>query len=128
MHSIFHTKYLGQLKYFLGIEVTRNKKGIFLSQRKYILDLLEETVKSATKPCNTSMVPNMHLTKYDDEPFDDPERYKRLVGKLNYLTVTRSDIAFAVSVVSQFMTTSIVKDWAALEQIVCNLKGTLDVA
>ena len=54
------------------------------------------------KPCSTPMSPNFHLTK-DGEPFEDPERYRRLVGKLNYLTVTRPDIAFSVSVVSQFM-------------------------
>ena len=45
MHSMFHTKDLGELKYFLGIEVSRSKKGMFLSQRKYVLDLLEETGK-----------------------------------------------------------------------------------
>ena len=45
MHSKFHTKDLGELKYFLGIEVSRSKKGMFLSQRKYVLDLLEETGK-----------------------------------------------------------------------------------
>uniref|UniRef100_A0A3Q7G1L4 Reverse transcriptase Ty1/copia-type domain-containing protein n=1 Tax=Solanum lycopersicum TaxID=4081 RepID=A0A3Q7G1L4_SOLLC len=70
------------------------------------------------------MVPNMHLTKYDDDPFDDPERYKRLVGKLNS-HCNCLDIAFAVSVVSQFMTTPTIKHWAALEQILCYLKGAL---
>ncbi|KAK3015726.1 hypothetical protein RJ639_005926 [Escallonia herrerae] len=92
----FHTKDLGQLKYFLGIEVTRSKKGIFLSQRKYVLDLLAETRTARAKPCNTPMNPSVHLTKDDSDRFDDPEKYRRLVGKLNYLTVTRPDIAYAV--------------------------------
>lgn len=74
-----------------------------MSQRKYILDLLEGTGKLAAKPCSTPMVPNVQLTKDDGDPFDNPERYRRLVGKLNYLTVTRPDIASAVSIVSQFM-------------------------
>ncbi|WMV44756.1 hypothetical protein MTR67_038141 [Solanum verrucosum] len=69
------------------------------------------------------MVPNVQLMKDDGDLFDDPERYRRLVGKLNYLSVTRPDIAFAVSVVSQFMSSPTIKHWAALEQILCYLKG-----
>ena len=87
------------LRYFLGIEVMQSKHGIFLSQRKYVLDLLFETGKLGVKPCNNPMVPNLHLTR-EAEIFENPERYRRLVGKLNYLTVTRPDIAHSVSVVS----------------------------
>jgi len=65
----------------------RNKKGIYLSQQKYVLDLLSETIKLGVKPCSTLMIPNLQLAK-EGELFKDPERYKRLVGKLNYLTVT----------------------------------------
>ncbi|KAK2977888.1 hypothetical protein RJ640_022679 [Escallonia rubra] len=123
LQTKFHTKDLGQLKYFLGIEVTRSKKGIFLSQRKYVLDLLVETGKAGAKPCNTPMNPSVHLTKDDGDRLDDPEKYRRLVGKLNYLIVTRPDIAYAVSTVSQFMSEPTVKHWVALEQILCYLKG-----
>ncbi|KAK2970794.1 hypothetical protein RJ640_007090 [Escallonia rubra] len=123
LQTKFHTKDLGQLKYFLGIEVTRSKKGIFLSQRKYVRNLLVETGKAGAKPCNTPMNPSVHLTKDDGDRLDDPEKYRRLVGKLNYLTVTRPDIAYAVSNVSQFMSEPTVKHWAALEQIMCYLKG-----
>ncbi|RVX08747.1 Retrovirus-related Pol polyprotein from transposon RE1 [Vitis vinifera] len=122
MHSKFHTKDLGELKYFLGIEVSRSKKGMFLSQRKYVLDLLKETGKIEAKPCTTPMVPNVQLMPDDGDPFYNPERYRRVVGKLNYLTVTRPDIAYAVSVVSQFTSAPTIKHWAALEQILCYLK------
>ena len=99
----------------------RSKKGIYLSQRKYVLDLLSETGKLGAKPCSSPMIPNLQLTK-EGELFKDPERYRRLVGKLNYLTVTRPDIAYSVSIVSQFMSSPIVDYWAAVEQILCYLK------
>ena len=82
------------LKYFLGVEVKRSKQGIMLSQRKYVLDLLSKTGKLGARPCSTPMNPNMQVTKERDL-FEDPERYRRLVGKLNYLTITRLDIAYS---------------------------------
>ena len=110
------------LRYFLGIEVMRSKHGIFLSQRKYVIDLLSETGKLGAKPCSSPMALGVHLTK-EGELFEDPERYRRLVGKLNYLTVTRPDIAHLVSVVSQYMSSPTVDNWAVVEHILCYLKG-----
>ena len=59
LHNQFHTKDLGMLKFFIGAEVMKNKQGIMLSQRKYILDMLSETRKLGVKPCNTYMTPNV---------------------------------------------------------------------
>ena len=92
LHSQLHTKDLGIFRYFLGVEVMRSKHGIFFSQRKYVLDLLSEIGKLGANPCSSSMAPSIHLTR-EGELFEDPERYRRLVGKLNYLTVTRPNIA-----------------------------------
>ena len=124
LHGQFHTKDLGILRYFLGVEVMRSKHEIFLSKRKYVLDLLFETRKLGAKPCSSPMAPGVHLTK-EGELFEDPERYRRLVGKLNYLTVTRPDIAHSVSVVSQYMSSPTVDNWTAVEHILCYLKGAL---
>ena len=55
------------------------------------------------KPVNTSMDPNVKLIPGQGEPLRDPGRYRRLVGRLNYLTITRPDISFLVNVVSQFL-------------------------
>ena len=79
-----------------------------------MLDLLFETGKLGVKPCNFPMAPGVHLIR-EGETFEDPERYRRLVGKLNYLSVTRSDIACSVSVVSQYMFTPTVDHWVAVE-------------
>ena len=63
LHSQLHTKDLGMLRYFLGIEVMWNKHGIFLSQRKYVFDLLSETGKLKAKPCSSTLALGVHLTR-----------------------------------------------------------------
>ena len=72
-----------------------------------MLDLLSETGKLGVKPCSSPMAPSLHLTR-EGETFKDPERYRRLVGKLNYLIVTYLDIAHSTSVVCQYMSTPVV--------------------
>ena len=124
LQSQFHTKDLRMVKYFLGIEVMRSKHGIFLSQRKYVFDLLSEAGKLGLKPCNSPMVLGVHLTT-KGKTFEDPERYRRLVGKLNYFTITRPNIAHSIGVVSQYMSSPIVDHWAAIEKILCYLQGAL---
>ncbi|XP_058008213.1 uncharacterized mitochondrial protein AtMg00810-like [Hevea brasiliensis] len=98
----FEIKDLGMLKYFLGIEVARSDKGIFISQRKYILDLLEETGMLGCKPAESPIKAN-HKLQAGVEKSVDLGRYQKLVGKLIYLSHTRSDIAYAVGLVSQYM-------------------------
>ena len=122
LHDQFHTKDLGMLKYFLGVEFMSNH-GIFLSQRKSVLDLLSEIGKLRVKPCSSPMAQNLHLTR-ESKLFGDPKKYIRMVGKLNYLTITHPDIAHSVNVVSQRMSFLIVDHWVAVERILCYLKGT----
>ena len=110
LHGQFHTKDLGMLKYFLGVEVIESQRAIFLSERKYVLDLLSETRKLAAKPCHSPMAQSLHLNR-EDELFEDPERDRRLVGKLNYLTITRLDIAYFVSVLSQYLSSPTIDHW-----------------
>jgi len=99
----FEMKNLGGLKFFLGIEVARSQRGIFLSQRKYVLDLLVEVRLLNCKPADTPIVQNHKLSQHINQVPTDKGRYQKLVGKLIYLSHTRPDIAYAVSVVSQFM-------------------------
>ncbi|RVW93163.1 Protochlorophyllide reductase, chloroplastic [Vitis vinifera] len=99
----FEMKDLGFLKYFLGIEVSRSSEGIFLSQRKYALDLLQETGMSGCQPVNTPIEEGLKLCNEPNQVSTDKGRYQRLVGKLMYLAHTRPDLAYALSVVSQYM-------------------------
>jgi len=86
----FQTKDLGKLRYFLGIEVTQFNTGIVISQRKYALDILEEIGLMDSKSVNTPMDPDVKLLPNQEEPLSDPEKYRSLVEKLNYLTITRN--------------------------------------
>ena len=99
----FEIKYLGKLKYFLGIKVARSNPGIFISQHKYVIDLLRETCMMASKPVATPIEQNHRLSEALGEKKVDRKMYQWLVGKLIYLAHTRPDIAYSVSVISQFM-------------------------
>ncbi|XP_048226878.1 uncharacterized mitochondrial protein AtMg00810-like [Ricinus communis] len=120
----FDIKDLGQLTYFLGIEMAKSHKGLFLSQRKYVLDLLNETGKIGAKPIDTPMETKTRLNLEDGDPLDNIGHYQRLVGKLIYLTVTRPDISYAVSMISQFMHAPRTPHLDAVDRILRYLKGT----
>ncbi|XP_058194818.1 uncharacterized mitochondrial protein AtMg00810-like [Rhododendron vialii] len=98
----FEIKDLGSLRYFLGMEVARSDRGIFISQRKYILDFLEETGMLGCRPADSPIEANNHLSG-DVREHTGKERYQRLVGRLIYLAHTPPDIPYAEGVVSQFM-------------------------
>ena len=74
-----------------------------ISLKKYTLDILIDTSMLDYKPVDTPMDPNFKLVPGQEEPLRDPGRYQRLVGKLNYFTITRPKISFPMNVVSQFL-------------------------
>ncbi|KAK3018667.1 hypothetical protein RJ639_002809 [Escallonia herrerae] len=103
LNNCFKLKDLGPLKYFLGIEGARGPRGLFLSQRKYALDILSESCLSASKPAAFPMEQNHGLALVGGPLLSDPGPYLRLIGRLVYLTITRPDICYVVHVLSQFM-------------------------
>lgn len=95
LDACFKIKDLGRLKYFLEIEVSRELNGLFLCQRKYALDILNDTGMLGAKPVSFPIETNHKLTKDSGPPIDDPSSYRRLVGRLIYLTITVSlDLTF----------------------------------
>jgi hypothetical protein len=102
MHKHFHIKDLGDLKYFLGIEVSASKNEIFISQRKYGQEVIEDAGLSGVAPINTPMEQGLKLSD-KGTLLKDTNRYRRLVGRLIYLIVSRPDITYVVHVLSRFM-------------------------
>ncbi|CAM8892798.1 unnamed protein product [Rhodiola kirilowii] len=127
LKTVFDIKDLGKLKYFLGIEVCQSKEGLFLSQRKYTLDLLCEAGKLGAKPANTPLEEGYKVSRegeIEDRPFEDFKQYRRMVGKLIYLTISRPDICFAVNQVSQHMQAPKMHHWHMVERVLIYLKGS----
>ncbi|KAE8690040.1 hypothetical protein F3Y22_tig00110929pilonHSYRG00026 [Hibiscus syriacus] len=113
LNCSFKMKDLGELKYFLGLEVLRSEEGIVLNQMKYALEFLKETGLEGVKPALTPLEQNLKLTsteydehlqqKEDEVLIEEKLIFQRLIGRLIYLTHTRLDITFVVHHLSRFM-------------------------
>lgn len=112
------------MHYFLGFEAHRNKSGIYLTQSKYALDLLKKADMQDCKSCDTPMNYVVSLTNEGDS-FENPSLYHTIIGSLQFLTYTRSDISFAVNKLSQFLSSPKQQHSIACKQLLSYLKGTL---
>jgi len=124
LQAAFHMKDLGNLHYFLGLEVHSTSKGIFLHQHKYATDLISMAGLQSANPVDTPLEVNVKYHRDDGDLLHDPLLYRQLVGSLNYLTITRPDISFAVQQVSQFMHSPRHLHLAAVRRIIRYLKGS----
>eukprot|EP00257_Ricinus_communis_P022416 XP_015582136.1 uncharacterized protein LOC107262215 [Ricinus communis] len=98
LHQKFTLKDLGFIKYFLVIEVARSTYSTFLSQRKYIMDILQDVGVTGAKPTSFPLLKNLKLETVDSPLLHDPNRYGRVVGTLLYATITRPDICYATHI------------------------------
>ncbi|KAL9241610.1 hypothetical protein vseg_015702 [Gypsophila vaccaria] len=121
----FSLKDLGSLSYFLGIEVRPSPTGLLLTQTKYIHDLLSRYKMLDANPTPTPMSTDLILTKVGNSPLASPTDYRTIVGSLQYLSLTRPDIAFVVNKLAQFMSNPHDTHWSALKRLLRYLKGTM---
>ncbi|GJU82488.1 ribonuclease H-like domain-containing protein [Tanacetum coccineum] len=116
---------LGSLNYFLGISVSRDSSGMFLSQKKYAVEILERTNMVNYNPSRTPVDTESKLGNAGDE-VSDPTLYRSLAGSLQYLTFTRPDISYAVQQVCLHMHDPREPHFSALKRILCYIRGTLE--
>lgn len=126
LRSEFSMTDLGSLSHFLGIHVTRSAAGMFLSQRQYCLDIIQ---RAAMDDCNISKTPieaGSKLSISDGDLLDNPTHYRSLAGALQYLTITRPDISYAVQQACLFMHAPRTSHLNLIKRIIRYIKGTLD--
>ncbi|WVZ51462.1 LOW QUALITY PROTEIN: hypothetical protein U9M48_002608, partial [Paspalum notatum var. saurae] len=125
LHSEFTMTDLGTLHHFLGISVTRSSDSLFLSQRQYALDLLQRAGMAECHSTATPVDTRAKLSATDGSPVADPSEYRSLLGALQYLTLTRPDLAYAVQQVCLFMHDPREPHLALIKRILRYVKGTL---
>jgi histone deacetylase 1/2 len=125
----FALKDLGELHYFLGIEVKKETDGIILSQEKYARDIIACVNMTGCKPVDTPLSTSEKLSLVDGEILssDDSTRYRSIVGALQYITLTRPDISYSVNKVCQFLHTPTTVHWTTVKRILRYLQGTISL-
>jgi len=118
-------KDFGVLHHFLGVAVQQCSAGLFLSQRQYTLDVLERAGMTDCKPCSIPVDNHAKVSSTDGAHVSDPTQYRSLVGALQYLTFTRSDISYAVQQVCFYMHDPRDGHLSAVKRILRYLRGTL---
>eukprot|EP00253_Pinus_taeda_P004710 PITA_04710 len=124
MKEEFEMTDMGLLRYFLGIEIDQNENGIFIFQAKYVNEVLGRFNMQECKAAITPTVMGLKLSKEDSSKDFDPSLYKSIVGRLMYLTATRPDIMFDVSLISRFMERPKEAHWQASKFFLRYVKGT----
>ncbi|GJY19529.1 uncharacterized mitochondrial protein-like protein [Tanacetum coccineum] len=124
LHKEFAIKDLGDLNYFLGLEVAYMDSGLFLSQSKYAHDILQRASLLDSKPVATPLVP-FETFSSNGKLLHDPTFYCSLVGALQYLTITRPDLSYVVNQVSQFLHAPTESHFQCVKRILRYVKGTI---
>nr|GEU94925.1 hypothetical protein [Tanacetum cinerariifolium] len=123
MHKRFQMSSMGELTFFLGLQVKQKEDGIFISQDKYVTDILKKFEFTTVKTASTPMEPNKTLVKDAEAEDVDVHLYRSMIGSLMYLTTSRPDIIFVVCACARFQVTPKTSHLHAVKRIFKYLKG-----
>lgn len=126
MKREFDVTDLGRMRFFLGIEVLQRTDKIFVCQKKYAVEILERFGMGASKPVDNLIVPGSRLHKDEEGVRVDETYYKQIVGSLMYLTTTRPDIIYSVSLISRFMANPTQLHLRAAKRILRYVRGKVN--
>ncbi|XP_016549353.1 secreted RxLR effector protein 161-like [Capsicum annuum] len=122
----FEMSDFGKMQYFLGLEVVQSDDGIFVSQKKYVREILNRFKMQHCNPTNIPVEFGLKLTKTGSQNKTDSTFYKQIVGSLMYLTATRPDIMYTISLVSRYMECPTEMHLLDAKRILRYLQGTKD--
>ena len=117
---------LGELKIFLGLQISQQNNGIFISQSKYIKEMLKKFGMEDCKPVSTPMTIGCNLSKDDESKEVDQKLYRSMIGSLLYVTASRPEFMHAVGLVSRFQANPKETHVLAIKRIFKYLKGTTE--
>ena len=127
MQDVFEMSDLGIINYFLGMEIHQCSSGIFISQRKYAVDILKRFKLESCKEVTTLMAQNEKISKNDGEKLEEPSAYRSLVGSLLYLTATKPDLMFLAGLLSRFMSSPSNFHMGVAKRVLKYIRGTTDL-
>jgi hypothetical protein len=125
MQTEFEMSMIGELSYFLALQVNQSSTGIFISQEKYLKEMLKKFQMDDSSPVSTPMVVGCKLSKYDMSPNVDQRIYRSMIGNLLYITTSRPDIMQAVGMVGRYQSAPKQSHLVVVTRIFKYLKGTM---
>ncbi|GKB93969.1 retrovirus-related pol polyprotein from transposon TNT 1-94 [Tanacetum coccineum] len=127
MHDEFEMSMMGELNFFLGLQIKQMEDGIFFNQSKYIKEMLKKFGLEESKPMKTLMSSDTKLTKDEEYESVDSTKYRGMIGSLLYLTASRPDIMFSVCLCARFQEAPKTSHLEAVKRIFRYIKGTTHV-
>jgi hypothetical protein len=125
MESEFEMSMIGELSFFLGLQITQRSEGMFISQEKYLREMLKRFQMEDSKLVGTPMVTGCKLSKDDDSPDVDQISYRSMIGNLLYIIASRTDIMHAIGMVGRFQSAPKQSHLQAVKRIFRYLKETM---
>ncbi|GKC95608.1 uncharacterized mitochondrial protein-like protein [Tanacetum coccineum] len=127
MSKRFKMSMMGQMSFFLGLQISQSPRGIFINQSKYALEMLK---KYGLDQCDSVDIPMVKRLKLDKDPngtLVDPTRYRGMVGSLMYLTASRPDLVFVVCMCARYQANPTEKHLTAIKRVFRYLEGTINM-